>query len=389
MGSPRPEPALRSHVDANETELLLGNPMRQIQDRPPRALRFAGLFLLVSIAIGCGEAAPPPARPPQPVKILEIVDMGARRTYEYPGEVSANQHAESAFEVAGKIIDFPVNEGQAISKGDVIAALDPRDFQSALDREAANLRKGNTDVERYQILFDKGVSPKTELERAERRRDVAAAEHEKAQKALEDSTLRAPFSGTVAKKLVADFENIRAKQSIIILQDESVLQVEIAIPEQDYTNMAKGMTNEERTRLAKPRVSISSIPDRHFPAYVKEFTTTADPTTRTFKATVAFDPPDDVSIRPGMTALVTITPKSLASSGIAIPARALLSDTEGKAFVWSIDPASLVASRRDVVAGHLAGESVAIDEGLAPGDQIAVSGVHMLAEGMQVRRFER
>jgi multidrug efflux pump subunit AcrA (membrane-fusion protein) len=74
---------------------------------------------------------------------------------------------------------------------------------------------------------------------------------------------------------------------------------------------------------------------------------------------------------------------------MAIPAKALLTDPEGKDFVWSIDPDTLVASRTDVVAGDLSGESVSIVEGLAPGDQIAVSGVHMLADGMQVRRFNR
>ncbi|MBW2398411.1 MAG: efflux RND transporter periplasmic adaptor subunit [Deltaproteobacteria bacterium] len=364
--------------------------MQATEDRPTRVLRSAALcLLLVPHAIGCSEELPPPPRPPQPVKILEIVDAGARRTYDYPGEISAIQHAEPAFEVAGKIIKFPVIEGQEIAAGDIIAILDPRDFQAALDRARANLRQGENDIERYQILFDKGVSPKTELERAKRRHDVSLADFQKAEKALDDSTLRAHFSGTVAKKLATDFENVTAKQSIIILQDESELQVDIAIPEQDYTTMARGMSNEERTRLVNPMVSISSIPGRQFPAYVKEFTTTADPTTRTFKATLAFDPPSNVSIRPGMTAKVTITPRTTGASGIAIPAKALLTDPEGKAFVWSINPDTLVAFRTDVVAGDLSGESVSIVEGLAPGDQIAVSGVHMLADGMQVRRFNR
>jgi RND family efflux transporter MFP subunit len=378
-----------AHIGA-ETEDPTENamtPTRLIERRA--ALPVAVTLLLISHAIGCGDDPAPPPPPPQPVKILTVPGAGSNIAFEYPGEVSASQHAEPAFEVSGKIIDFPVIEGQTINEGDIIAALDPRDYEAALDRAAANLKKAAADVERYQILFDKGVSPKTELERAQRLYDVADAERRTAEKAVEDSTLRAQFSGTVAKKLVADFENVTAKQSIIILQDESTLEVVVGVPEQDYAVMKPGLTNEERTRLGEPKVTISSIPGRSFDAYVKEFTTTADPITRTFKATLAFRPPDDITIRPGMTAKISITPRALPGeeSAVLIPARALLTDPEGQSFVWTIDAKTLVASRTDVLSGVFSGENVTITQGLEPGNQIAVSGVHKLSDGMVVRKF--
>jgi RND family efflux transporter MFP subunit len=153
--------------------------------------------------------------------------------------------------------------------------------------------------------------------------------------------------------------------------------------------MTPGLTIEERNRLAKLRVSISSIPDRSFPAWIKEFSTTADPVTRTFKATFAFAPPDDVTVRPGMTAKVTGTGgASRAPSGaLAIPARAVLTDETGEAFVWVVDPKTMTVKRTPVAAGDLSGESIAIRSGLAGGEQIAISGVHQLRDGMQVRRF--
>jgi RND family efflux transporter MFP subunit len=362
-------------------------PIRIFQRRAAASVAVA--LLLMTYLLGCGGEPEPPLSPPQPVKILTVPGAGSDVAFEFPGEVSASQHAEPAFEVSGKIIDFPVIEGQSIAEGDVIAALDPRDYQAALDRAAANRKKAATDVERYQILFDKGVSPKTDLERAQRIFDVADAEHRTAEKAVEDCTLRAHFSGTVAKKLVADFENVRAKQSIIILQDESTLEVDVGIPEQDYGALKPGLSNEERTRLSKPKVIISSIPGHSFDAYVKEFTTTADPITRTFKATVAFKPPGDINIRPGMTAKVVINSPALRNpeTGILIPARAVVTDPEGQPFVWTVDPNTLVVSRTGVSAGVLSGENVTITQGLEPGDQIAISGVHKLSDGMIVRKF--
>jgi RND family efflux transporter MFP subunit len=155
--------------------------------------------------------------------------------------------------------------------------------------------------------------------------------------------------------------------------------------------MTPGLTIEERNRRSNPVVSVSSIPGRSFPARIKEFSTAADPVTRTFKATFAFARPGDVTVRPGMTAKVTLTPSEARAPllAVSIPARAVLTDETGEAFVWVVDPETMTVTRTPVVAGGLAGEDIAIRSGLAGGAQIAISGVHYLRDGMEVRRFEK
>ncbi len=74
---------------------------------------------------------------------------------------------------------------------------------------------------------------------------------------------------------------------------------------------------------------------------------------------------------------------------VSIPARAVLTDETGEAFVWVVDPKTMTVTRTPVVAGGLSGEDIAIQSGLAGGDQIAISGVHQLRDGVQVRRFEK
>ena len=141
----------------------------------------------------------------------------------------------------------------------------------------------------------------------------------------------------------------------------------------------------------KPEVRISSIPDRSFPARIQEFATTADPTTRTYQATFAFENPADVTIFPGMTAKVTLHISGLEGSGggFAIPAKAALADEKGDAFVWVVDPAAMTVHRRPVTLGEMSGSTVAVQDGLASGDQVAISGVHQLREGMVVRRSQQ
>jgi RND family efflux transporter MFP subunit len=344
---------------------------------------------LVTAALGCSEEPAPPPPVARPVKILTVGGAGVGGSLEFPGKISPTQNAEPAFEVPGKIIEFPVNESQALEEGDVIARLDPRDYQSEVDKATANARKTEVDLQRYRTLYEKGVNPKSDLDGAQRRYEVTLAELKTAQKALEDSVLRAPFSGTVAKKLVADFQNVQAKQPIVVLQDESTLQIEVAIPERDFARMTPGLSNEERTRRGNPQVSLSSIPGRSFPARVKEFSTTADPVTRTFTATFEFNPPADVTILSGMTAKITLSPRGAAVEGsdLAIPARAVVTEANGEAFVWVVDPASMKVARTPVVVGGLAGEDILIRSGLSNGQQIAVSGVHELTDGAEVRRF--
>jgi len=355
-----------------------------------RRLLALGFAAILGLGVGCGEETPPAEPVAQPVKTFRVGGAGSGGTLEFPGEVSPSQNAEPAFEVAGKMIEFPVDEGQFLAEGDVIAKLDPRDYEAEVERARANVNKTRTDLTRYKTLFEKGVSPKTDYEGALRRFEVTDADLKKAEKALEDSTLRAPFAGTVARKLVQDFQNVQAKQPIVILQDDSSLEIVVDIPESDFARIRPGLTIEERNRLTRSEVEIASIPNRRFPASIKEFATTADPVTRTFSATFRFDSPEDVNVRPGMTAKVIVTPPAETRSApqVSIPARAVRTDDTDEPFVWVVDPSTMRVSRTPVTTGELSGDRIEILSGLAAGAEIVTSGVYQVRDGMEVRRFE-
>ena len=350
-----------------------------------------GISLGGLVTAGCGEEPAPEAPTVRPVKILEIGAGGGGITREFPGKISAAQTADVAFEVSGKIIELPVDEGQRVEEGDVLARLDPRDFESQRDAAVASERAARAEAERTRALFEADVAPKQQLDVAERNYDVMEARAATARKALEDAVLRAPFAGEVARKLVDDFANVKAKDPILILQDNSHLEIVIDIAEADYVRMQPGLDNAARTARAQPRVIVSSIPDREFPARIKELAGSADPTTRTYAATLAFDNPPDVNILPGMTAKVRIGGPGAQSAleSIWIPARAARTDDTGEAFVWVVDATSMKVQRTPVTLGELSGDLVQVTAGLEGGQQIATSGVHHLREGMQVHRLEK
>lgn len=351
-----------------------------------RAATWIGVGLVG--VVGCSDEAPPEAPAARPVRILELDGPGERTVLEYPGEISASQNADVAFEVAGRLVEFPVKESQRVERGQVLAKLDPRDYRAALDAAAAQAAAQKADWARYQALFEEDVISVQELERAKRNYEVAAAREKTAQKALEDTTLRAPFAGTVARKLVDDFANIQAKQSVVTLQTGSALEIVVNIPEQDFARIQPGATVDELNIDLVADVTVSAIPGRKFPATLKEFATTADPTTRTFRVTFSFEAPGDLNVVPGMTAKIVGRGRNLdPGGGFRIPVQAAVEDEGNRPYVWVLDPESMTVRKVPVTLGSLTGSSVEVTSGLSAGDQVVTSGVHQLQEGMEVRRM--
>lgn len=352
---------------------------------PLRSVLAVWLALLLP---GCGEEAAPPEPPARPVKTLTIGDSAAGAAFEYSGAIRPTQESEMAFEVPGRVLEFPVKEAQRVEEGEVLARLDPRDVEANLDQAQAKVSQAAKDVERWRYMYEQGVKPERELELRERNLAVLQAELATARKAVEDAVLRAPFDGVVARRLVEDYANVQAKQPVLILQDDSALEIRVAVPERDFAQLTPGLSLEERTRRARPRVVVSSLPDRSFPARVTEFSTTADPDTRTYDAVFEFDNPPDLSVLPGMTGKVVLTGPAAGGGALRIPARAVVADAAGEPHVWILDPESGTVAMRPVSVGPLSGDSIEVTSGLEPGDTIAVSGLQQLRNGLPVRPLE-
>jgi RND family efflux transporter MFP subunit len=343
----------------------------------------------LAFVAACGEEPPPPRESVRPVKIVEVSLHGGERR-EYPGRIRATQYAEIGFEVPGRIVELPVREGDRVEAGHVLARLDARDYEAALAAAQAKLQHAAAEAERARILYEKGVKPKSELDLAQRMHEVRKAETAEARKAVEDAVLRAPFAGVVARKLVTDFRNVQAKERVLVVQDDSSLEIKVSVPERDVVGRSGARPPvEEITRRIRPRVVLTAIPDREFPARLTELAEVADPTTRTFEATFAFARPEGVNALGGMTAKLRVdVPAAEGGAAVALPATSIVSDSRDAPYVWVVDPGTMQVRRRSVTLGPLAGSQVKVEAGLAEGDWVVVSGVHQLSDAMTVRRLE-
>ncbi len=374
-----------------DLQLLLEEMMRTMQIGLINS-RSLAVILVILVLAGCGKAPEPELAPPaRPVKMMTIGAQDDKITWEFPGKVTAVRDVELAFEVQGKIIELPIEDGLKASKGDLLARLDPRDYEAARDAAEAHRRAMRSAYVRAKNIFKEGAGSQAEVDKTER--DILVAEQDlvKAQKALDDTVLRAPYSGVVASKIAEDFQNVRAKEPILIFQDTSTLEIDVNVPERDFIHMKPGMTLQQRTELIKPEIAVSSIPGKLFSATLKSFTTTADPVTRTYKATFTFENPPTLNILPGMTARVVLYPPAEVLSGmqrtagILVPAVATAADEHGNAYVWRVDADTMEVSRTPVTLGKMTGSDIRITAGLDDGDRIAISGAAHLQEGMKVR----
>lgn len=328
----------------------------------------------------------------RPVRVLTITGLLGGESLNYPGEIQGMQNVELGFEVAGRLVEMPVEEGEDVSEGQLLARLDPADFQAALDSAQAKYRSSRDTFERYAEVFERGAISRQEFDNAQRQYDVEKAQLASAEKAVSDTNLRAPFTGRIGLTYVDNFTNVQAKQPILLLQDLTRLEIVVNIPEQDWLRARPGFTLAQQTTRAKPRVSLSTLADRVFPAEVVEISAAADPVTRTFAATARFDPPEDVRILPGMSANLTITvPDDIAGLGGAmrIPANAVIGGDDGGSYVWKVDATTMRVSLSPVTVGQLSGSEINIIDGLDTGDRIAVSGVQHLSDGMKIRELTK
>ncbi len=358
--------------------------------RHSRLVTSTALCLGATLFAACEKAPVEAPEVVRPIRIATISGLQGGDSLSYPGEVQGVQNVNLAFEVSGRIIEMPIQEGAAVTEGQVLARLDPADFQAALNAAESRVSTSKETFDRFAEAFERNAISRQDLNMRRRQYEVDQADLISARKAVSDTTLRAPFAGRIGRTFVDNFTNVQAKQEILLLQDLSELEVVVNVPEQDWLRAKPGLTLAQQTDRVQPQVSMSTLGDRSFPAVISEVAASADPVTRTFAAHARFAPPDDVIILPGMSANVTVhIPEDVETleSMVLIPANAVIGGNDGGSYVWKIGGDPLTATLSAVTIGQMSGSEIQVLEGLDTGDRIAVSGVQHLADGMLVREL--
>jgi len=346
--------------------------------------------VLVSAALmGCSK--PPPAE--DPVRAVKVQTVGASAygtAPEFSAEVRARVETPMGFRVAGKILRRQAELGQRVQAGQVLAQLDPQDYRLAADAARAQQASAQTnrdlaaaDLKRYRELRAQNFISGAELERRETTYKSAQAQFEQAQAQLASqgnqtsyATLVADTAGVVTAIEAQPGQVVSAGTPVLRIAQDGARDVVFAVPEDRAAQIKPGSDVAVRGWAGGPEL----------PGKVREVAASADPVTRTYTVKVAID----AATAPPLGATVYARPQSLSHVGapvLKLPTSALRQEGNGSA-VWLLDKASMTVRSQPVQVATADGNEAVIAQGLEPGMQVVVAGVHVLAPGQKVSIYQ-
>jgi membrane fusion protein (multidrug efflux system) len=279
-----------------------------------RYLVLTGALLLA----GCSgrsesaERAPDGNSPPPPVKVttaaVQILKMP--RYLTLTGSVVADKQSEVAANIAGRVTAAPIERGQAVKQGQVLAIVDARGFAFSANAATAQSKAAEeqqklaeSDCQRADALWQKGAVSKQEYDRMKTQcaaqsfsASAAQANADLARKQLGDTTIRAPFDGIIGERYVNVGEYTQAQSRVASLYRINPVRIQISVPEQATPLIKQGETI---------RVRVSAWGDRDFNAMVKYVAPALRASTRDLLVEAIAENKDG-ALRPGMFATVQL-----------------------------------------------------------------------------------
>jgi RND family efflux transporter MFP subunit len=367
--------------------------------------------LAAPVTIACGEsaskaqaaAAETAGTPARPVEI-SVAAVDARDlavTIEATGSFAADEVSDVAPETSGQVAATPVDVGDRVERGAVIARLNTADAQLRLDqaragqqqveatlaqaRERYNLARAN--AARYEALVKTGdvsrtVAEQNTSESETTRQGVATAEATVAdarsrvalaEKAVADTVIRAPFTGFITDRPIAVGEYVTTSSKIATVMKLDPIRLRLQVPELEATRLRVG----QQVDVTVEALAIQTLRGR-----VTSINPALDPSTR---ATIveASLPNARGLVRAGMFATARVA-LGETTRAVFVPKAAVLADPNTNSFrVFTVK--DNVARLRIVQPGPEQGGAIRILSGIDPGDQVATTGFEQIFDGATVR----
>lgn len=351
----------------------------------PKRLIHAAATVLLSLAVaGCdgNPAAPVVVRPVLSV----VVAPTSSENMAIVGTVQPQIKTDFSFRTMGRMIARPVNVGDMLEKGQVLAAIEPAALELAVRSAAAELSNSQARLasasgtqDRQQKLLETDATPKASVETAEQARAAAQsavvraqANLTKAREQLGYAQLIANYGGVVTAVSAEIGQVVSPGQPVVTVARPDIREAVIDVADSVADTLRIGMPFVVRLQL-EPSISAKGK--------VREIAPQADPVTRSRRVRIALEDPPE-AFRLGTTITTSIADQSARS--IKLPASAILKKN-ATTHVWVVDPSTSTVKLRQVELGASDDGEPSVLGGLEPGARVVTAGVHNLAEGQKVR----
>ncbi len=315
------------------------------------------------------------------VETETVSEQNGSFTTSYVGEVEAETSTAVSFTGAGLVTRVLVSEGQRVSKGQLIATMDPTQARNALAMAQATYTQAQDAYERMKTLHDqKSLS---DMDWVEVQSKVAQAKSSvsMAQKAVKDCNLTAPCSGVIGnKKLETGMTALPAEPVCNILYINNV-KVKVSIPEKEIATLSSAMLSKDGGII----IAVDALGKKQYKATKMEKGVEADIMTHTYDVRLTVGNANR-ELLPGMVANVSIPSLSASEreGAVSVPIRSVQQSANGRHFVWTVKNGK--SHRTYITTGQTMGNRIAVTSGLNTGDMVIVAGYQKVSEGSEVKK---
>jgi len=361
-----------------------------------RLRSWLSLFLLLAAACSSTHAAPPAgsAPPPPEVSVARVVSKSVHDWQDFTGRLEAVHSVELRPRVSGHIEAVLFEEGAQVKKGQVLFKIDPRPFREDVNRLAAKLRRGESQLafarqnhQRGEKLLSEGAATAGDFDRlvaaqadAAANLDSVRASLELARLNLEFTNVRAPIDGRASYAMIQSGNLVQSGSVLTRIVSEHPIHAYFDVDEATFLATT-------RARAGKPTLQMGLSGEQGYPHTGKlDFVDNQlDPRTGTIRARGIFDN-HDRRFTPGLFTRVRLQNQE-SFQALLVDDKALLTDQDRR-YVYVVDDTGK-AQRKDVKLGRMIDGLRVVQSGLSVGDRVIVRGIQkVFMPGMPVKATE-
>ncbi len=313
-----------------------------------------------------------------PVKIVHATEDSVTASIRCAGQVSVGEITKLSFKTGGIISNIPVDEGDRVTKGQLLARLDPSEIQARVNQAKVAMEKAQRDYERALNLYDDDVATLEQLQNAQSAYEFAEQDYRVASFNLRHSEIRAPSEGSILKRLAEERELIGQGMPVFVFgSSEKNWVVRCGVVDRDIVRIEAGDSAS---------IEIDAYPGEALTGYVTEVGEAPDPNSGIYEIGIILDE-TELKLVTGLIAEVRIFPRKREPMKL-IPIDALVRIEGDAGLIFVPDMTTSTAVKIGVEVKEIIGEKVALESGLDGVDRVITDGAGYLTDGAKIRVIE-
>lgn len=313
------------------------------------------------------------------VKLIGTAGKDSADRINYSSTIQADKSIDISSQVSGTLLSLPVEVGQYIQKGKLIATVDETVYRSQYNAQMAQVNLAKETYDRILTVYNKGSVAEIRMLSAKADYEQASAAARATYQNIAHCGIYAPQSGYIGTRNIEAGATVSPGVAIVRLFDISTVSVYVPIPETEINTYKTGL---------KANVQVGALPGKVFDGTIDKVSVAPSSGAPIYTVQVKIRNSGNI-LKPGMSCDVAFQEghqrvRDVAPAENLIPIEALQVDEKKQYFVFVVDKAAKKAVRRNVQSGDLYENGIGITSGLQSGDELIISGFHKLTDGTSI-----